>query len=220
MTPADGTVAGLLLAAGGGRRLGQPKALVRLGGGLLVERGIRLLIAADCDPVVVVLGASAPQVRARADLGTARVVVNGNWATGMSSSLRAGLAALEFPAAGAVPAPRPDAVVITLVDQPDVTSAAISRLIVAWRTGAVAAVATFAGEQRNPVLLDRTLWPAAAAAATGDRGARALLRSRPDLVTPVPCDDVASAADIDTPADLAGFARTDSHPAPEEPACS
>lgn len=209
---AAGPVAGLLLAAGGGSRLGQPKALVRVGGALLVERGVALLARAGCDPIVVVLGASALQVRTEAELGTALVVVNDEWRTGMGSSLRAGLAALTAtPAAAAV---------ITLVDQPDVTAAALDRLIYAWHTGATAAVATFGGAQRNPVLLDRALWSAAAAAATGDRGARAFLRSRPDLVTAVPCDDVASAADIDTPADLASFARTDSHPAPEEPACS
>lgn len=214
--PADGSVAGavagLLLAAGGGSRLGRPKALVWLGGSLLVERGFALLARAGCDPIVVVLGASAPQVRTEAELGTALVVVNDDWRSGMGSSLRAGLAALT-----ATPAP---ATVIALVDQPVVSLAAVDRLVAAWRGGAGAAVATFGGAQRNPVVLDRAWWPAAAAVATGDRGARAFLRSRPDLVTAVPCDDVASAVDIDTPANLASFARIDSHPAPEEPACS
>jgi len=190
-------VAGLLLAAGGGSRLGQPKALVSVGGSLLVERGIRLLATAGCRPVVVVLGAAADEVRSRADLAGATVVANPDWRTGMGSSLRAGLAALE-----ATPAADCGATVIALVDQPVVAPAAVRRLIEAWRSGAAVAVASYHDEQRNPVLLDRAVWGQVAGAAVGDRGARTFLRARPALVTAVACDDVASPADIDTPADL------------------
>src|SRR5690606_19834405 len=121
------------------------------------------------------------------------VVPNADWRTGMGSSLRAGLAALP---------PSCPAVVIALVDQPFVTPAAVERLIAAYEDGAEIAVATYGGAPRNPVLLRAGHFKAAAESAIGDRGARAYLRAHPDLVTPVPCDDVASPADIDTPEDL------------------
>jgi CTP:molybdopterin cytidylyltransferase MocA len=188
-------VAGLLLAAGEGRRLGQPKALVEFGGQLLVERGLRLLTAGGCAPVHVVLGAAYDEILATADLAEATTVVrNDAWQTGLGSSLRAGLASMP---------PDVGAVVIALVDQPLVTATAIERLRAAYRAGAVAAVATYGEHPRHPVLLARTTWNGVAEHAIGDAGARGYLRSRPELVTKVPCDDVGSAADIDTPDDLA-----------------
>lgn len=193
-TGRGGRVAGVLLAAGAGRRFGGPKALARLEGEPLVTRGARLLRAVGCEPVVVVLGAQAAQVRAAADLGDASVVVNEAWETGMGSSLRAGLTAVAAGDAAAC--------VVALVDQPLVTPAAVRRLIAAWRDGAVAAAATYGGKQRNPVLFDRRVWGDVGASAAGDQGARAWVRAHPALVHPVACDDVAGAEDVDTLHDL------------------
>lgn len=187
--------AGLLLAAGAGRRLGMPKALVELDGRLLVERGIDLLGDAGCQPLVVVLGAASEEVQRRADLSRAVAVVNTRWQHGLSTSLRAGLRALEESGAGAA--------VIALVDQPLVRPEAVRRLIAAWRRGAVAAVATYGGEPRNPVLIARSAWHDAATEAVGDAGARAFLNAHRHSVAGVACDDVASEVDIDTPGDLA-----------------
>ncbi|MEU6035077.1 nucleotidyltransferase family protein [Actinomadura sp. NPDC047616] len=184
--------AGLLLAAGAGRRLGRPKALVEVEGERLVDRGVRVLREGGCAPVIVVTGAAPVEV-----IG-AIVVPNPAWRTGMGSSLRAGLAALP---------PDAPAVVVALVDQPRVGAAAVRRLVEAYRGGARVAVATYGGAPRNPVLIAREHFAGAAEAAVGDMGARAFLRARPDLVTPVPCDDVAAPDDIDTPADLAAFTR-------------
>ena len=184
-------VAGLVLAAGSGSRFGRPKALVDYRGRPLVLRAVEVLIAAGCAPVLTVLGAAAAEVRVAVDLPGS--VVNADWASGMASSLRCGLAAL--------PASAP-AVVITLADQPLVGSAAVVRLVLAWQAGAVAAVATYAGRPRNPVLLIRDVWPDVAAASAGETGARAWLRAHPHLVTEVPCDGAGSPYDIDTPDDL------------------
>lgn len=189
------TACGLLLAAGSGSRFGRPKALVELDGELFVERGVRLLVEGGCHEVTVVLGAAADAVRAQSDLAGAHVVVNADWASGMGSSLRAGLTALGTgPAAAAV---------VALADQPLVGPAAVRRLLAAWATGAVAAVATYGGRPRNPVLLARSVWPDVLRIATGDAGARGFLRAHPDLVTPVPCDGTGSPYDVDTVADLA-----------------
>ena len=187
------TVAGLLLAAGAGRRMGGPKALVELDGEALVRRGIRLLTEGGCAPVVVVVGASADRVRPLC--AGADVVEAADWDTGMGASLRAGLAAVRG---------RADvhAVVVALVDQPLVTAAAVARLRAAHTAGVVAAVATYAGRLRNPVLLDSSTWSGVSEAANGDEGARGWLRAHPDLVTPVDCTDVGAPDDLDTPADL------------------
>ncbi|GAA1581931.1 nucleotidyltransferase family protein [Actinomadura kijaniata] len=182
--------AGLLLAAGEGSRLGRPKALLELRGERLVDRGVRLLRDGGCAPVLVVSGATTVEV-----IG-AVVVPNDDWRTGMGSSLRAGLAALP---------PGCPAVVIALVDQPRVTPAAVRRLVDAYEAGARVAVATYGGRPRNPVLVAAEHFAAVAEAAVGDVGARAFLRARPELVTEVPCDDVARPDDIDTPEDLAAF---------------
>jgi CTP:molybdopterin cytidylyltransferase MocA len=181
--------AGLLLAAGAGRRFGRPKALVEVDGRPLVARGVDLLRDGGCDPVVVVLGAQADRVRPL--VTGARTVVAELWDEGMGASLRAGLAALQDSGA--------EACIVALVDQPRVTPAAVARLLA---TGGEAAVATYAGQPRNPVRLARAVWAEVAALAVGDTGARAWLRAHPDRVVAVPCDDVADPADVDTPADL------------------
>src|SRR5438477_2359248 len=87
--------AGLLVAAGQGSRYGMPKALAPWSGHLLVEHALDTLRAGGCAPVVVVLGAAADEVRARAELSGATVLVNSDWASGMGSSLRAGLQRLS-----------------------------------------------------------------------------------------------------------------------------
>lgn len=181
------TSAGLLLAAGAGWRFGGPKALVELDGELLVQRGVRLLRDAGCEPVLVVLGAAADEVRPH--VREAEVVFAEDWAEGMGASLRAGLAALTGTAATAC--------VVALVDQPLVRPDAVRALV---RAGGPAAVATYDGSPRNPVLLSREIWPGVAAAASGDIGARGWLRAHPELVKRVPCEG--SAFDVDTAEDL------------------
>ena len=189
------TVAGLLLAAGAGRRMGGPKALVELGGEPLVRRGVRLLRDGGCTPVVVVVGAAAADVRPLC--GGAEVVEAEHWATGMGASLRAGLEALSGTQATAC--------VVALVDQPLVTPAAVARLRAAHESGALAAVAAYDGRPRNPVLLGRAAWAGVAAAALGDEGARGWLRAHPDDVTAVDCSDVGAPDDLDTPQDLSAL---------------
>ncbi|GHD15190.1 4-diphosphocytidyl-2C-methyl-D-erythritol synthase [Nocardiopsis kunsanensis] len=180
-------MAGLLLAAGSGSRLGRPKALVEFGGERLVDRGVRTLHEGGCDPVMVVMGAAETEVEG------VTTVRNPEWNTGMGSSVRAGLDALP----GSV-----DAVVIALADQPLITSHAVRRLLGTRGTGARAAVATYHGNQRNPVLLGREHWSTVYALAVDDVGARPFLRTYSHLVTPVECQDVSRPDDIDTPEDL------------------
>jgi CTP:molybdopterin cytidylyltransferase MocA len=184
-------VAGVLLAAGEGRRLGRPKALVELGGVRLVDRGVATLRDGGAVPVVAVTGAAV------VDLLGVVIVDNPDWRSGMGSSLAAGL--------GSVPASC-DAAVVALVDQPLIGPGSVRRLIAAYRAGARVAVAAYHGQPRNPVLLAREHWPAATALAAGDVGARPFLRAHPELVTLVECADTGRPDDVDTPEDLARIA--------------
>jgi CTP:molybdopterin cytidylyltransferase MocA len=180
-------VAGILLAAGGGSRLGQPKALVELGGEPLARRGIALLRDGGTAPVIVVTGAVA------VDLPGILAVHNPRWPTGMGSSLTAGLATVPDGCSAAV---------IALVDQPLVGAEAVRRLIAAHASGASVAVAAYDGAPRNPVLIGREHWPEVTALAVGDAGARPFLRAHPDLVTLVECGDTGRPDDVDTRSDL------------------
>jgi CTP:molybdopterin cytidylyltransferase MocA len=189
-------VAGILLAAGAGSRLGRPKALVELGGQTLAERGVAMLREGGADPVLVVTGA------APVSMATAQIVYNPEWRSGMGSSLAAGLAGLAELAGAGSDAYETGAAVIALADQPLVGAGAVRRLIAAYRDGATVAVATYGGKARNPVLIAREHWSAVVESATGDIGARAFLRAHPDLVTSVECGDTGAPDDIDTPEDL------------------
>lgn len=184
----SGPVAGVLLAAGDGSRLGQPKAQVVVGGVTLANRGVALLRDGGAAPVIVVTGA------ADVDIPGVLAVHNPRWRTGMGSSLAAGLAAVPAGCAAAV---------IALADQPLVGAESVRRLIAAYRAGASVAVAAYDGKPRNPVLLRRDHWAEAIELAVGDVGARPFLRARPDLVTLVECGDTGRPDDIDTTADLA-----------------
>ncbi|NYI08347.1 nucleotidyltransferase family protein [Allostreptomyces psammosilenae] len=191
--PPTPPVAGVLLAAGAGRRFGRPKALVEYQGELLVERAAAVLRDGGCAPVHVVVGAEAERIRTQARLPGCRLVVNPDWPTGMASSLRAGLASLPD---------GPAAALVTLVDTPGVTAAAVARLLAAHADGADLAAAGYAGRRGHPVLLGRRWWAEAATLATGDRGARDLLRAHEDELRLVECGRIAEPTDIDTVEDL------------------
>jgi CTP:molybdopterin cytidylyltransferase MocA len=225
-------VAGILLAAGEGSRLGRPKALVELGGQTLAERGVAMLQEGGADPVLVVIGA------ALLSMATIHTVYNPEWRSGMGSSLAAGLRALGGgpgaldAGAGALDAgpgalgagagalgrePDVGAAVIALADQPLVGAEAVRRLIAVYRQGAAVAVAAYGGKPRNPVLIAREHWPTVLELAIGDTGARPFLRARPELVTLIECGDTGSPDDIDTPEDLERVAGVTTARSEEKP---
>ena len=150
----------------------------------MVDRAVRTLREGGCEPVVAVLGAWV------GDVPDAEVTVNDQWQEGMGSSLRVGLAYLSEN-------PGVTSVIITLVDIPGMTSAAIRRLVT---IDAPLAVATYRGENGHPVRIDRDLWPKAMSVAVGDQGARRLLADSSDVVW-VAMDDVSDGRDLDSPTD-------------------
>jgi CTP:molybdopterin cytidylyltransferase MocA len=172
--------AGLVLAAGEGRRFGGPKQLALVDGRPLVEHALAAL--AGLDRVVVVLGARAAEIRAGADFAAAEVVVCEDWAEGMGASLRHGLAA-----AGDVAE-----VVVVLADQPFITPDVVARVLAAPGD---AARATYGGAPGHPVVL-RSALLARAGELRGDAGFRDV------AMTEVECGDLADPRDIDTQQDL------------------
>jgi CTP:molybdopterin cytidylyltransferase MocA len=189
----EAKVAGLLLAAGAGRRFGGPKALAVLHGEPLVTRALRVLADAGCGPVRVVLGASAEAARGLLPDPEVAVVAE-DWESGMAASLRAGLAALGDTDAVAA--------VVHLVDLPGVNAEAVRRVAADAGQDTVARAA-YDGVPGHPVVFGRRWWPEIAAAASGDKGARDWLKDRPDLRL-VECGDLGSGRDIDRQADLPG----------------
>ncbi|AJF68024.1 nucleotidyltransferase family protein [Streptomyces vietnamensis] len=190
-------VAGLLLAAGGGRRLGgRPKALLPHRGRPLVEHAVGVLRAAGCEVVHVVLGASAEVVRERAELPGCVLVDNPEWAEGMGASLRVGLGSLAADPRGV------DAALVFLVDQPGIGAEAVARVRAAYGSRDSLVAASYEGKRGHPVLFGADRWAGIAEGAVGDRGARDYLAAHRDAITLVDCSDVAEPYDIDTEADL------------------
>ncbi|MGH3425008.1 MAG: nucleotidyltransferase family protein [Nocardioidaceae bacterium] len=186
-------VVGLLLAAGAGRRMGRPKALVESPDGTpWVVTASGVLRDGGCDEVVVVLGAEYDRVRALLE-APLTVVEAADWETGMGASLRAGLDEV----AGRDGAGRDaESVLVHLVDLPDVGPDVVRRVASASAPD-VLARATYRDGPGHPVLIGREHWAGVAATATGDRGARDYLRGRHVLA--VDCSDLAGGADVDRP---------------------
>jgi CTP:molybdopterin cytidylyltransferase MocA len=195
------TVVGLVLAAGAGRRLGGPKALVRLtdDGPTLVETAVARVVDGGCDRVVVVVGASADEVAALVAGTGARVVRADDWDEGMGASLRAGLSHLG--------SGDDDLALVTLVDLPDVGAAVVSRVLAAAVGDGRAALAraSYDGVPGHPVAIGRDHWAAVITTARGDRGARDHLRATPHHL--VECGDLATGRDLDTAGDLDDLQR-------------
>lgn len=166
-------IAAVVLAAGAATRFGSPKQA------LLLPRVLARVRAAAVDDIVVVTGAYALETDARG-------VHCPDWERGPGASLRCGLAALGDDV---------DAAVVVLADGPDLSPAAIDRIVEAWRThGADVVAAAYAGDRGHPVLLARSVWDR-----IPDEGARAL---EPLLV---PADDLGSPGDVDSAADLGRY---------------
>lgn len=191
---AAGTVCGLVLAAGAGRRFGSAKQLSTLAGRPLLEHALEAMGRSSVARFAVVLGASADEVLAGVNLRGGEPVLCDDWHEGQAASLRAGVESLR----GA------DAVVITLGDQPLISAEAIDRVTSARSPEADGARATYGGRPGHPVLLERLLLERVQGL-RGDVGARDLLADA--NLAAVPCDDVAEPTDVDTPSRLAEIER-------------
>jgi nicotine blue oxidoreductase len=168
-------IAAVVLAAGAGSRFGGPKQQ------LLLPDVLAAVRSSSVDDIVVVAGAHPVDV-------DARIVACPEWERGMGASLRCGLRALT---------PEVEAAVVVLADGPDLSAAAVDRVIEAWRSGAGDVVAaSYGGDRGHPVVLGRAVWDR-----MPDEGARAL---DPVLVA---CDDLGPPGDVDFADEVPGRLR-------------
>ncbi len=196
--------AGLILAAGEGRRAGGPKALLKLEGKTFLEIAIGHLRQAGLDPVVAVLGARAGEIRKVVDRQGALLADNPDWPRGMFSSLQVGLRALAAEQRGE---PGPEGVVVSLVDHPFVQCSTIRRLLESFDPAEVdALLPRHRGRSGHPVLLGRRVLDAVLEA---DRDAtlRDLLFQKGVRVKRLEVDDPGILKNINRAQDLAGCPR-------------
>lgn len=192
-------VGALVLAAGEGRRLGGPKALLRLRGETFVSAALGCFDRPEIAARVVVFGAEAERVARDAGVSAGvPVVVNARWPEGMLTSVWAGLDALEPLGL--------DAVLLHPVDNPLVAQATITAVLRALAQGATIAVPTHGGRRGHPAGFARAAWPALRAAAL-DGGARSVLAQHPEWVAHVAAGPDCL-VDIDTPAALEELRRS------------
>jgi CTP:molybdopterin cytidylyltransferase MocA len=175
-------VAGAVLAAGAGTRMGAPKAALMVGGGRLLDRAVAALSGGGCDPVIAV-------VRSGTLVAGALAVINDDPARGMRSSLE-----LAVDAVADV-----DALAVLLVDVPGVGADAVRTVVAGWRPGRIA-IARYQAQRGHPSVMAPAMWRAALDLAGADEGARALLAARRDLVDEI--DVAGDPSDLDTPEDL------------------
>jgi molybdenum cofactor cytidylyltransferase len=196
--PAAPKISALVLAAGQSRRMGGPnKLLVEIEGKPMLRRAVEAALAARLSPVVVVTGHMREAAEAAITGMPVEIVHNPDYAEGLSTSLRTGLAALSA---------ETDAVLVCLADMPRITGRLIKKLIAAYNPveGRAIVVPTHRCKRGNPVLWDRRFF-AEMRTLAGDVGARHLIGQNEEAVAEVEVEDDAVLLDIDTPEALAGL---------------
>jgi len=189
----------ILLAAGGSTRMGRPKQLLSIAGKTLVRRTAETALAAGCDPVVIVLGASADLV-AQELLGlNVHTAINPQWSSGIGSSIRTGaqtLLNLGLPLR---------AIALMLCDQPLISAVTLQRLFQShFDSRKDVAVSSYNQTIGPPIVLASALLPDLLSLPDA-QGAKAFWMSRPEIVSEVPCPE--AAIDLDTPEDLQALAE-------------
>jgi CTP:molybdopterin cytidylyltransferase MocA len=180
----------VVLAAGGSSRMGEPKQLLDFRGRSLLRRAATVALEAGCGPVAVVVGADADRMRTELAGLPVRIVNNEAWSEGLSTSVKAGLAALEAEV---------EAITFFPCDQPAVDAAVLKGLAAAREQSSRALIVSgYGGAWGAPMLVAKSRWPQLREL-TGDRGAQKVAYAHPDDVECVPFPD--GTFDIDTPAD-------------------
>lgn len=196
MSPrSDERVTGLLLAAGGSQRLGQPKQLLPYGGGTLLGHTLATARACDFDQLICVIGGAAEEIRAGVDLAGAEVLENRQFGSGCSSSIALALDAVD---------PASDVLVLLLGDQPGVTPATVDALL-DGRGGAPLAVCRYEDGRGHPFAFARSTFDELRAL-HGDKGVWKLLDRHGDAVAEVPIGGPVP-PDIDTWEDYEAVTR-------------
>jgi len=192
--------AAILLAAGASTRLGQPKQLIQLNGESLLRRTARLASEIGCDPILVVLGYESERMQQELNDLHAKTVINPDWQSGMGSSLRCGIQALQKEN------PIPERVLLLLSDQPWLSTDILQALVTKSATENPRIVASnYAGRLGVPAVFHKSVY-AALQCVEGDKGARQIIQQYQDQVASI--DFPEGVIDIDTTEDLAALRAT------------
>ena len=188
-------VTGLVLAAGGSRRLGRPKQLLPYGEATLLDHALDTARSCSFDQLLCVIGGAAGDVRAAVDFRGVDVVENPDFGEGCSSSIAAALHAVDS---------RCDVLVLMLGDQPGVTAATVAKLL-AGRGDAPIAACAYSDGRGHPLAFSRSLFPELESL-HGDKAVWKLLDRHEAVAADVPVDG-AIPRDVDTWDDYAQIAR-------------
>ena len=186
-------IAGIILAAGASRRMGQPKQLLPLAGKPMVWHVATAACQSSLDAVFLVTGAGADAVRTAVKELPLTCIQNENWEAGQSGSVTTGLKEL---------APDTKAVMFLLADQPLITPELIDALINAYHRSTQSIICPcHAGQRGNPVLFGYREWKSSLCQLSGDQGARQIIAGHPEALLQVPVDSAKFFWDVDTEAD-------------------
>jgi molybdenum cofactor cytidylyltransferase len=189
----DPSCAAIILAAGGSKRLGEAKQLLKFHGESLVHRTVRLALESECRPVLVVTGAYSDEVKNDLSGLPVEIVFNAEWQRGMGGSLRCAAKELST-------RPRLESILILVCDQPMLNSLHLKALIRAQHQHQAALVASrYSGRLGVPAIFSSSELPMLMEC-SGDTGARAILEARRESIVSIDFPD--GAVDVDTPEDL------------------
>lgn len=184
-------IAGLVLAAGESSRMGKDKALLAYDGRTFLETIVAHLREAGIERIAVVLGHHAEEIRRASALQDVEVVVNQDYALGQTTSLQAGIKALD--------SAETQAILLCLVDHPAVKPATVRQLVAAFQeSNAPVAIPTFQSRRGHPVLIGHALFKELLALHT-DEGANAVLRKYREVTQFVEVEDAGVLNDVDDP---------------------
>ncbi len=191
-------ISALLLAAGMGERMGGVKQLLSLGGQRMIEAALENLQGSRCDEIIVVLGFAAEEIRPVVEgKERVKVVINPQFAEGMSTSIHEGLQAMN---------PRAQGILIALADQPFIPPEVIIKLIEGFAAGAKGIVLpVYQGKRGHPVILDRKKYEPELLDLHGDVGGREIVQKHPEDVLEVAVASKGVLMDIDAPEDYQGI---------------
>jgi molybdenum cofactor cytidylyltransferase len=197
-SPSKGSIAAVILAAGGSTRMGQPKLLLDWRGEPLIRWPVKTALKAGLSPVIVVTGAAAEAVERSLTGLEIELVHNPDWEKGQSTSVRSGIEALPDTV---------EAVIFLLGDQPQLPVSFLEKMIAAYRSNAQSFpifISAFQGRRGNPVLFDKSVFQELRAL-EGDAGGRLIFSKHPLYLIPV--EDPGMLLDIDSPEDYENLVK-------------
>jgi molybdenum cofactor cytidylyltransferase len=195
-----GSMAAMILAAGGSTRMGRAKQLLRIGGETLVHRTARAVVEAGCGPIFVVMGAGADAIASEVSDLPVKRALNADWEKGMGGSIRAGLRAIL------ANDPKAEAAAILLCDQPGVELGVLRELFAAFSNGLKPiAACRYRGTLGPPCCFERSMFDELLQLRDGEGAKRILMKDAARLTV---MDWAGGESDLDTPGDWARFCKT------------